>query len=327
MSQSPIIQVLPYTRIVGQKDLKLALELAYIAPRIGGVLISGQRGTGKSTAVRAFAQMMHGQLPVTLPINATEDRVVGGWNIDELMKGKPDWQDGLLVEADRKGLLYVDEVNLLDDHIVNIILDVTSTGVLVIQREGKSEEVSLAFTLVGTMNPEEGGLRPQLLDRFGLMVGVTTETEIDKRREILNTVLAFDEVWAELRDRPSDSLPELLTKARAEDEAYKQKLDKAKKKFYEVMLPDAVVESCVKLTKEFLVQGNRGDYVMALAARAYAALQGEGQVTLDHVRSVAAMALQHRLPESSQGNEVTWTSADNEKVASVLGLEPVLKDG
>jgi magnesium chelatase subunit I len=326
MSQSPIIQVLPYTRIVGQKELKLALELAYIAPRIGGVLISGQRGTGKSTAVRAFAQMMHGQLPVTLPINATEDRVVGGWKIDELMKGKPQWQDGLLVEADRK-LLYVDEVNLLDDHIVNIILDVTSTGVLVIQREGKSEEVSLAFTLVGTMNPEEGGLRPQLLDRFGLMVGVTTETEIDKRREILNTVLEFDEVWSELRDRPSDSLPELLTKARAKDEAYKQKLDKAKEKFYEVKLPADVVESCVKLTKEFLVQGNRGDYVMALAARAYAALQGEKQVTLDHVRSVAAMALQHRRPEASQGNEVIWTSADSEKVASVLGLKTVLKDG
>jgi len=326
MSQPSTIQVLPYTRIVGQRELKLALELAYIAPRIGGVLISGQRGTGKSTAVRAFAQMMHGQLPVTLPINATEDRVVGGWKIDELMKGKPQWQDGLLVEADRK-LLYVDEVNLLDDHIVNIILDVTSTGVLVIQREGKSEEVSLAFTLVGTMNPEEGGLRPQLLDRFGLMVGVTTETEIDQRREILNTVLAFDEVWAELRDHPSDSLPELLTKARAEDEAYKKKLVTAKEKFYEVKLPADVVESCVKLTKEFQVQGNRGDYVMALAARAYAALQGEKQVTLDHVQTVAAMALQHRCPEASQGNEVIWTSADSEKVASVLGLETVLKDG
>jgi len=326
MSQPSTIQVLPYTRIVGQRELKLALELAYIAPRIGGVLISGQRGTGKSTAVRAFAQMMRGQLPVTLPINATEDRVVGGWKIDELMKGKPDWQDGLLVEADRKGLLYVDEVNLLDDHIVNIILDVTSTGVLVIQREGKSEEVSLAFTLVGTMNPEEGGLRPQLLDRFGLMVGVFTETELDKRREILNTVLAFDEVWA-VRDRPSDSLPELLIKARVEDEGYKQKLVKAKDKFYEVKLPAAVVESCVKLTKEFQVQGNRGDYVMALAARAYAALQGEKQVILDHVQAVAAMALQHRCPEASQGNEVIWTNADSEKVASVLGLEPVLKDG
>jgi magnesium chelatase subunit I len=176
------------------------------------------------------------------------------------------------------------------------------------------------------MNPEEGGLRPQLLDRFGLMVGVFTETELDKRREILNTVLAFDEVWA-VRDRPSDSLPELLIKARVEDEGYKQKLVKAKDKFYEVKLPAAVVESCVKLTKEFQVQGNRGDYVMALAARAYAALQGEKQVILDHVQAVAAMALQHRCPEASQGNEVIWTNADSEKVASVLGLEPVLKDG
>jgi magnesium chelatase subunit I len=169
-----MIQILPYALLVGQAQLKLALELAYIAPRLGGVLISGQRGTGKSTAVRAFSQMMYldengqGRLPVTLPINATEDRVVGGWNLHKLVKGELEPQIGLLEEADG-GLLYVDEVNLLDDHIVNIILDVTSTGVLVVQREGKSEQKPVSLTLVGTMNPEEGGLRPQLLDRFGLM--------------------------------------------------------------------------------------------------------------------------------------------------------------
>jgi magnesium chelatase subunit I len=128
--------ILPYSLIIGQTQLKLALELAYIAPRIGGVLLSGERGTGKSTAVRAFAQMIAEQLPVTLPINATEDRVVGGWKVNELIGGKAVWQRGLLEEADKKGMLYVDEVNLLDDHIVNIILDVTSTGVLEIQREG-----------------------------------------------------------------------------------------------------------------------------------------------------------------------------------------------
>jgi magnesium chelatase subunit I len=140
------IPIFPYHLIVGQEQLKLALELAYIAPRIGGVLLSGERGTGKSTAVRAFAYMMYGGLPVTLPINATEDRVIGGWEINELMQGKAEWQDGLLVEANKK-VLYVDEVNLLDDHIVNIILDVTSTGVLVIQREGKSTQKSVSFTL------------------------------------------------------------------------------------------------------------------------------------------------------------------------------------
>jgi magnesium chelatase subunit I len=121
--------ILPYTLIVGQKQLKLALELAYIAPRIGGVLLSGQRGTGKSTAVRAFTKMMSSKLPVTLPINATEDRVVGGWRIDKLMEGKPEPQPGLLKDADGS-LLYIDEVNLLDDHIVNIILK--AIGVIIL---------------------------------------------------------------------------------------------------------------------------------------------------------------------------------------------------
>ena len=166
MSNDSDILILPYTSIIGQEQLKLALELAYIAPNIGGVLISGERGTGKSTTVRAFAKMLYDSLPVTIPINATEDRVIGGWNIDALMQSKPEWQKGLLEEANGT-LLYIDEVNLLDDHIVNIILDVTSTGVLVVQREGKSDQKQIQLTLVGTMNPEEGGLRPQLLDRFG----------------------------------------------------------------------------------------------------------------------------------------------------------------
>src|SRR5262245_20775657 len=163
----PAIRLLPYARIVGQEQLKLALELAYVAPRIGGVLVSGHRGTAKSTAVRAFAQMVSGELPVTLPINATEDRVVGGWKIESLLKakGKPEVNPGLLEVANGR-LLYVDEVNLLDDHIVNLILDVASTGVLDVQREGFSRNVETRFTLVGTMNPEEGILRPQLLDRF-----------------------------------------------------------------------------------------------------------------------------------------------------------------
>ncbi|WP_143196078.1 AAA family ATPase [Archangium sp. Cb G35] len=183
--------ILPYSRIVGQSQLKLALELAFIDPDIRGVLLSGERGTAKSTAVRAFSQMMYGKLPTTLPINATEDRVVGGWRIDALMSQKDEWQPGLLQEADGK-LLYVDEINLLDDHLVNIILDVASTDVLVVQREGKSIETPVHFTLVGTMNPEEGGLRPQLLDRFGLMVAVPSEESEERRLEILETMLCFD---------------------------------------------------------------------------------------------------------------------------------------
>lgn len=213
-----VIRVLPYSRIVGQEQLKFALELAYIAPRLGGVLISGQRGTGKSTAVRAFSQMMVGRLPVTLPINATEDRVVGGFDLNQLMLGKVERKLGLLEKAN-KGLLYIDEVNLLDDHIVNIILDVTSTGILVVQREAQDpEDKHISFTLVGTMNPEEGGLRPQLLDRFGIMVSITAEEEQAKRLEILQTVMDFDEAWQD------GSSSEYLTEAEDENKKIKQKI-------------------------------------------------------------------------------------------------------
>jgi magnesium chelatase subunit I len=219
VSATVAIPILPYSRIVGQEQIKLALEIAYVAPqRLGGVLISGQRGTGKSTAVRAFAQIVDGQLPVTLPINATEDRVVGGWKIDALMRSESTWQPGLLEEANGR-LLYVDEVNLLDDHIVNIILDVTSTGVLVVQRDGQNKQSEkVAFTLVGTMNPEEGGLRPQLLDRFGLMVSVAAETDAEKRLAILQNVLAFDQAIAALEQTGAS---EWLDRARQQDQQEK----------------------------------------------------------------------------------------------------------
>lgn len=307
------IQILPYTLIVGQQQLKLALELAYIAPRISGVLLSGQRGTGKSTAVRAFAKMMSGKLPVTLPINATEDRVVGGWRIDELMRSKAEPQPGLLEEANGS-LLYIDEVNLLDDHIINIILDVTSTGVLVVQREGQSYEKPISFTLVGTMNPEEGGLRPQLLDRFGLMVNVTTETNEAERTMILQTVLEFDEAVSQLQVGKSDYINEALEK----DKKYKTLLEKAKENFYNVKVPVNIAKNCVRLATEFKAEGNRADYIIALAARAYAALQGAKQVKNDHIAAVAEFALQHRRPEALQNNQMAWSDEDKQRVTEIL---------
>ena len=244
------IPVLPYSLIVGQASLKLALELAYIMPRLGGVLLSGHRGTGKSTAVRAFAQMVYeGEMPVTLPKNATEDREVGGRAVRDMLQKKPKWQKGLLLEAKKK-LLYVDEINLLDDHIVNIILDVTATGKLVVARDGNSESYDVPFTLVGTMNPEEGGLRPQLLDRFGLMVNVTTERDA--------------------------------------------------------------------LATEFKVEGNRGERVLAMAARAYAARENQLEVTAEHVAKVAPLALQHRRPAMAQNNEAVWSPEDDAQVQQVI---------
>ncbi|MBT9316442.1 AAA family ATPase [Leptothoe spongobia] len=308
------IPVLPYSLIVGQASLKLALELAYIMPRLGGVLLSGHRGTGKSTAVRAFAQMVYdGELPVTLPINATEDRVVGGWDVREMLQKNPKWKDGLLLEATNK-LLYVDEINLLDDHIVNIILDVTATGKLVVARDGNSESYDVPFTLVGTMNPEEGGLRPQLLDRFGLMVNVTTEQDATARLQALKNVLTFEDEWAK---REAGENSTFLDNAEAQGRELFDQLKSAQEEMRKVNA-DKILPLCVALATEFKVEGNRGERVLAMAARAYAAKENQSEVTADHVAKVAPLALQHRRPTMAQNNEAVWSPDDDEQVQQVI---------
>jgi magnesium chelatase subunit I len=311
------IPVLSYSLIVGQPDLKLALELAYIIPRLGGVLLSGDRGTGKSTAVRAFAQMVYkdDQPLVVLPINATEDRVVGGWDINKLMQSKTDWKEGLLLEAKDK-LLYVDEVNLLDDHIVNIILDVTATGKLTVARDSESKSYDVPFTLVGTMNPEEGGLRPQLLDRFGLMVKVTTDNDPADRLQILKNVLTFEDEWP---NHSSGKKSTFLEKAEKADRDLLAQLNTAKKLFPQVKF-DAILQSCVTLATEFQVEGNRGERVLAMAARAYAARANQKTVTPQHVAAVARLALQHRRPGMAQSSDLGWTEKDDSLVKQVLGI-------
>jgi magnesium chelatase subunit I len=302
------IPILPYKNVVGHDELKLALEVAYIAgPRIGGVLNGGHRGTGKSTTVRAFAEMMYDSLPVTLPINATEDRVVGSYFVDKLLQGKDDWQDGLLVQANDK-ILYIDEVNLLDDHIVNIILDTAATGKLSIQRQGRDEETDTRFLLVGTMNPEEGHLQPQLRDRFGLMAQVTTKKE--HRGDMLKTVLDFDTALAQ----HSEEKPhEFIANGRSADAKLKTKLEAAKAKLYGVVVPDEVTQQCIRLAEAFEAVGHRGDYVMALAARALAACSGAKKVTLDHVRQVAPLALAHRRPRREG-----WTAEDDQQLKALF---------
>ncbi len=311
---SSSIPVLPYSLLVGQDTLKLALELAYIAPRLGGVLLSGQRGTGKSTAVRAFAKMVYDSLPVTLPINATEDRVVGGLNVDKLMQSDAEWKPGLLVEANGK-LLYVDEINLLDDHIVNIILDVTSTGQLEVQRDGRSVQYDLSFTLVGTMNPEEGGLRPQLLDRFGLMVNVRTAPTKGERLAILKNVLQFEDGCAE---RQQNKTSAFLDQA---EEANRQRflaLKQAKDRFRNVNVTK-VLDHCVALAEAFKVEGSRGERVLALAARAHAALQSRTEVTKEDLRVIAPLAFQHRRMGMEQNQETNWGGKEEAKLDEILG--------
>ncbi len=287
--------VLPYTRLVGQEQLKRALELNYIAPRIGGVLISGERGTAKSTAVRAFALMVYRELPVTLPINATDDRVLGGWQIDDLLRGEAKKQPGLLEDAGKKGMLYVDEVNLLDDHIVNIILDVSSTGILTVQREGLNQELPVQFSLIGTMNPEEGGLRPQLLDRFGLMVDIGVETNVEARAAILRTVLMLDD---------------FLERGREEDQALKRRLDAARDRLYDVDVKP-VTSLCAAVAARFQSAGHRGDIVIALAARALAAYEGAELVKPSDVARIARLALQHRRHETGRRGPGYWTADDD----------------
>ncbi|MBD2101786.1 AAA family ATPase [Leptolyngbya sp. FACHB-261] len=315
------IQIMPYTLMVGQKQLKLALELAFIAPRIGGVLLSGQRGTGKSTVVRAFGTMISGRLPVTLPINVTEDRVVGGWEINQLLQGKLVSQPGLLEEADG-GLLYIDEVNLLDDHIVNILLDVTSTGVLVVEREGKDEKKEVRFTLVGTMNPSEGGLRPQLLDRFGLMVDVTAEEDENLRIEILQTLLNYDAALSLERNQQQGRPLEVLRAARQKDLLRRELLHQAQARFEKVILSRDMAECCVRVSKNFQVEGHRGDYTLATAARAVAALKGADTVAIEDIVEVTPLALQHRRQGALQGGGAPWTTKDTELVAELVKGSP-----
>ena len=315
------IPVLPYYEIKGQESLKVALEISYIAgPRIGGILISGERGTGKTTIVRSFSKMMFDDLPITLPINATEDRVVGGWEIQSIMAGEAKQRKGLLANSDGK-MLYVDEINLLDDHIVNIILDTTATGILSVQRQGidiPAEKTS--FILVGTMNPEEGHLRPQLLDRFGLMVNVVTEPE--RRIDILNAVLKFDLFLSEFDENSPEKTDEYNELHK--NQPKKNKLEWAKKELSKIEIHEPVIFKCIELAERFEAVGHRADYILALSARAMAAREAaddinEGknkiEVTKEHLGAVARMALEHRRKDRKK-----WSEADDDVVSDILGL-------
>ncbi len=312
-------KVYPFTAIVGQKELKLALLLNAVNPRIGGVLIRGEKGTAKSTTVRGLAALLpkirvvagcpyscdpdneDGMCDycrqrgpgrpvclqrvrvVTLPLNATEDRVVGGIDFSIAVKqGRRTVLPGLLAEANRS-ILYVDEVNLLDDHIVDIILDAAASGENRIEREGISFRHPSDFILVGTMNPEEGELRPQLLDRFGLCVEIKAEADIEQRVELMERRESFD----------LDPMG-FLEQFEGENARITAQISSARRHLGAVRLPRYLRTFISELCTEGLVAGHRADLAMEQAARALAALEQRSEVTADDITEVAPFVLAHR---------------------------------
>ena len=323
VSKSPRPSVFPFAAIIGQDDLKQSLLLNAVNPAIGGVLIRGEKGTAKSTAVRALAALLpkidvvagcrYACLPeqpdsycedcrslgsrlktirrrvqvVNLPLNATEDRVVGGIDFSlAIQKGQRALQPGLLADAHR-GILYVDEVNLLDDHIVDIVLDAAASGENIIEREGISFCHPSRFILVGTMNPEEGELRPQLLDRFGLCVETAGATSPDDRVTLM------------LRREEFDSDPVAFMRGIAEkNRAIARRIETGRENLRGVRMPRHLRSFIGELCTENNVAGHRADLVMEQAALAVAALTSANEVTVDHIRQVAPMVLVHRRREA-----------------------------
>jgi magnesium chelatase subunit I len=313
--------IYPFSAIVGQDELKLALIISAIDPTIGGVLAFGDRGTGKSTTVRALAALLppvrairgcrfncdpdmsnlceecrerarDGKLPsrfinvpvVDLPLGATEDRVVGALDLERaLTRGEKAFETGLLARANR-GFLYIDEVNLLEDFLVDLLLDVAASGENVVEREGMSLRHPARFVLIGSGNPEEGELRPQLLDRFGLSVEVRTPQDLPSRIEVVRRRDAFD------RD------PYGFAAAwRDENRKLRRKVAVARSRVNLIAMPDSVLEQAAKLCLALGTDGLRGELTLMRAARALAAYEGSETVKLEHLKAVAPPALRHRL--------------------------------
>ena len=313
--------IYPFSAIVGQDELKLALIISAIDPTIGGVLAFGDRGTGKSTTVRALAALLppvrairgcrfncdpdgsnlceecrerarNGKLPsrfinvpvVDLPLGATEDRVVGALDLERaLTRGEKAFETGLLARANR-GFLYIDEVNLLEDFLVDLLLDVAASGENVVEREGMSLRHPARFVLIGSGNPEEGELRPQLLDRFGLSVEVRTPQDLPSRIEVVRRRDAFE------RD------PQGFAAAwRDENRKLRRKVAMARSRVNLIAVPDQVLEQAAKLCLSLGTDGLRGELTLMRAARALAAYEGVEAVNIAHMKAVAAPALRHRL--------------------------------
>ena len=315
----------PFSAIVGQDEMKRALLIAAVDPAIGGVMVFGDRGTGKSTIVRALTDLLpeieivagspYNQDPsvplqgyrncgidlaespdggiavarvpvpmVDMPLGATEDRVVGALDLERaLTAGERVFEPGLLARAHR-GFLYIDEINLLEDHLVDLLLDVAASGENIVEREGISVRHPARFVLIGSGNPEEGELRPQLLDRFGLSVEVTTPDDLDARVEVVRRRLAYD------ADRDA-----FAAEFEAQNKAIRDEVLRARSSLDATRYTGDVIELAARLCMALGTDGLRGELTLTRAARALAALEGASAVTPEHLREIAASALRHRL--------------------------------
>jgi magnesium chelatase subunit D len=283
----------PFSAIVGQDDLKLALVLTAIDPMIGGVLITGERGTAKSTAARGLAALLprtaQGKAApfVELPLGATEDRVIGSLDISKALRdGGTELRSGLLARADG-GVLYVDEVNLLPDHIVDLLLDAAAGGRVTIERDGISAGEPARFVLIGTMNPEEGELRPQFVDRFGLCVPVRGLSNHETRIAAIRRRLAFD-------DDPAS----VVEAAQPAERALREGIVAARSRLTALLITDAHLSMVAALSAEHQLDGIRGDLAIIKAARALAAWQAAPEIGEEHVRRAAELAVTHRTRQS-----------------------------
>ncbi|MFT3714459.1 MAG: AAA family ATPase [Gordonia sp. (in: high G+C Gram-positive bacteria)] len=302
----------PFTAIVGQDDFKRALLLCAVDPGIGGVLAMGDRGTAKSTLVRSLSALFDlagVDTPVVdLPLGATEDRVAGSLDVEAMLRdGTTRFRPGLLADA-HGGFLYIDEVNLLDDFLVDLLLDVAASGVNLVERDGLSHSHPARFVLVGSGNPEEGRLRPQLEDRFGLSTVVTTIDDIAQRTAIVRHRIAFDADPEAFIAGHHDAQRELADRLRT-----------ARENVHRVDVPDRIVDVAVRLCVELDVVGHRGEVVVVRAARAAAALRGSAVVTSADLAHVAIPALAHRVERGAFESPATTVARVHNIAVALLG--------
>ena len=336
----------PFSAIVGQDEMKLAIQIVAIDPKVGGILALGDRGTGKSTAVRALADLLPplqvvvgcrygcdpassvatctdctslkatGKRPKTetrpvpvvdLPLGASEDRVVGALDLEKaLSQGVKAFSPGLLAQANR-GFLYIDEVNLLEDHLVDLLIDVAASGENVVEREGLSVRHPARFVLVGSGNPEEGELRPQLLDRFGLSVEVRTPQDIDQRIAVIKRRDAFERDPQGFRNEWA-----------MQNEGLREHILKARKLLDKVKVGDDLLRLCAQLCQALGTDGLRAELTLMRACRSLAAMQGHKAATTAHLRTVAPMALRHRLRRNPLDDTGSGTRVER-ALTEVLG--------